>query len=576
MDLEAVPFSLDTLMKTLATITAAGARDKDIEVLFHIAPATPLALIGDPLRLQQVLLNLAGNAIKFTSRGEVVLSVAPAEAVAPGCGHDRVRLTFSVRDTGVGIAPEHRRHIFDAFSQGDASTSRRFGGTGLGLAICTRLVALMGGRLTVVSEPGRGSTFSFTGCFGVDPQRAVAPAPPAGLPGSLRVLIVDDNPTAREILATMISPFGWQTDIAASGQEALEIIDRSIAAGQPFNLLLLDWSMPVVGGREVLRHLRSRLGAEAMPVVLVVTAFEQDHVRREADGAIESQLILTKPVTPSVLLDTVVTALSGTRRAHALTEPGLAERVPLAGTDLLLVDDNPINQMVARKILESAGAMVSVAASGRAALEILVRRRFDAVLMDVQMPGMDGYETTRLIREQLALTSLPVIAMTANALPADRTRCLAAGMNDHIAKPLDVEDAIRIILSHVGPPAGPAEPPDFDLEAAISRCKGDGLLLKLIIEEFVLQYADLPDSLSRQLAAGQLAAVSQKAHELKGVVANMGCGEAFVHAMAALQAAAERGDLALARIAGDEVCRRLRAMLTSCSRWLTAAPAQDS
>ncbi|CAK0751802.1 hypothetical protein WCLP8_2250001 [uncultured Gammaproteobacteria bacterium] len=311
LELESTPFRLDDLMKTLAIVTSANARDKNIEVLFRIAPGTPLSLLGDPLRLQQVLLNLAGNAIKFTEKGEVVLSVA-ANRVEDGAAD----LTFSVRDTGIGITADQAGQIFDAFSQADGSTSRRYGGSGLGLAICKRLVALMGGDIQVDSEPGRGSSFHFTARFGWTPEPEAAPVLPPDLARPLRLLMVDDNPTAREVMTAMVAPFGWQTVVAASGREAIAAIECALAGETPFDLILLDWQMPEISGCDVLAHVKERHAPGAMPVILVVTAFEQDRVRGEADDDPTIRVILTKPVTPSVLLEAVSKACSTATDTH--------------------------------------------------------------------------------------------------------------------------------------------------------------------------------------------------------------------------------------------------------------------
>ena len=574
LELEALPFRLTDLMKTLSVITAANARDKNIEVLIRIAPETPDALVGDVLRLQQVLLNLAGNAIKFTDTGEVVLGVEPV-----GTGEGTVRLAFSVRDTGIGIAPEQMDTIFEAFTQADASTTRQYGGTGLGLSISRRLVALMGGEISAVSQPGRGSTFSFTAGFalGAGEESVLAPSPELARP--LRVLVVDDNPTARDVITTMVIQFGWRVTVAASGREALVAIDRSVAIGPPFELVLLDWAMPEVGGKEVLEHLHRHYPAEALPVVLVVTAFEHDQVRREAGPDRFIRAVLTKPVTPSVLLD-AVSSICSTGSAF---EP--VNQDALAGSTLLLVEDNRINQMISRRIFESAGAIVEVVSSGAEALVALAGgRRFDAVLMDIQMPGMDGYETTRRLRRQPGLAELPVIAMTANALPSDRDRCFAAGMNDHIAKPLDVDRAIQTIRHHLdrmppaevpaetpaAPPlAPPQEPPqELDVELALSRCDGDRELLRQIVREFVIQFSEDPQRLTLLLERGELAQVGRKAHELKGVVGNI-CGPGLAKGASRLQSAAERGELEPAREAGREVCLGLSALLASCALWLS-------
>ncbi|MEI6556790.1 MAG: response regulator [Rhodospirillaceae bacterium] len=555
LELEAVPFQLNDVLKTLATITAANTRDTDIEVLFQVDPGTPEVLVGDPLRLQQVLLNLAGNATKFTGQGEVVLSIGPA-AARHGNGGDEERnactLAFSVRDTGVGIIPDQITLIFDPFTQVDASTSRRYGGTGLGLSICKRLVALMGGTIAAESEPGRGSTFHFTARFGCAPPATADLAPPALPIGPLRVLVADDNATARRVMTGMLTQWGWTATAAASGAEALTALERQAGQNQPFDLILLDWLLPEGGGRQVLDHVGGHYRPHTLPVVLVATAFEHDRVQQEVGHHPAVRTVLTKPVTPAVLLD----ALSPVFAPEPQATPEPARRDVLAGRTLLLVEDNLINQMVARRILESAGAGVDIAASGLEALATLAvpGRRYDAVLMDIQMPGMDGYETCRRLRQDPGMAGLPVIAMTANVLPSDRKRCLEAGMNDHIAKPLDVNLTIQVILSHVGAPAAGAVFSELELETALARCDGDTVLLKQIMAEFINQFGTYPVLLARQLAEGDLATVGRRAHDLRGVVGSIG-GAGLMKKAGILQAAAEKGDLALARATGEEICR---------------------
>ena len=572
MELETVPFRLEEMMKTLAAITAANASDKNIEVLFRIAPDTPLSLIGDPLRLQQVLLNLSSNAIKFTSRGEVVLSVK-----ATGDDEHGVLLTFEVRDTGIGMDADQQRRIFEAFAQGDVSTSRRFGGTGLWLAICRRLVGLMKGDLTLRSELGRGSSFRFTVHFGRGPEIAVDRALPAGLPPSLRVLIVDDNPTAREVMATMIAPFGWKVEVVASGAEALAAVDRTARENNPFDLILLDWFMAGIGGREVLNHVKRQHQPATMPMILVVTAFEYDRVRRDAGDDPHIRVVLTKPVTPSVLLDAIVTACSTIVDGHGRCqpEPAPAHLCPLTGQTLLLVEDNEINQVVAQRILESAGAVVEVASSGLEALGKLsaTPARFAAVLMDVQMPGMDGYEATMAIRAKPELAGLPVIAMTANALPADRARALAAGMNDHIAKPLDIERLLTVIAAcgrHAPIPPVPAALPvrrELDLDLALKRASGDQALLREVLADFVRDFASAGHEISAALAADDLIAGGRLAHTLQGVTANLGANTLSAIA-GALQIAARRNDHARAAPLGKEVGRLLALVLAEAADYL--------
>jgi len=582
--LEAAPFRLDTLMKTLATITAANARDKDIEVLFRIAPGVPVTLVGDALRLQQILLNLTGNAVKFTNRGEVVLAVeaVPAVSASGGSatpGSDAVCLAFSVRDTGVGITADQVDAIFEPFAQADASTTRRYGGTGLGLSICKRLVALMGGEISVDSEVGRGSTFRFTATLRGGVQEVIPVVPPdLGRAGPLRVLVADDNPTAREVMATMVAQFGWTVTVAASGREALAAIDRSADANRPFDLILLDWVMPEIGGREILGHLHRCYSPETLPVILVVTAFEHDRIRREVGADPYIRVVLTKPVTPSVLLDAVssVCSVKPPKAATSASASVAVGREALAGRTLLLVEDNLINQMVGRRILEGAGATVEVAASGVEALAAAAApgRPIDAVLMDIQMPGMDGYETTRHLRALPATAHLPVIAMTANAAPADRDRCLAAGMNDHIGKPLDVAQMVEVIQRHICPPrtatykAGSRTAlAEIEPEVALARVFGDVALLRQVVKEFIRQFMGEPEVIARQLAEGDFATVGRKAHELKGVAANVGASR-LVNVADTLQSAIRHGDHALAQSVGPEACRLLTIVLASCTRWL--------
>ena len=586
LDLILEPFRLDDLMKSLATIAAANARDKDIEVLFDISPGTPLTLVGDGLRIQQVLTNLAGNAIKFTERGEVVLSVQ-----ATATDEKYADLLFSVRDTGVGIAPENQLAIFDAFSQADNTTSRRFGGTGLGLTICRRLVELVGGRIWCESEPGKGSTFHVairfdrTGLFEEEPEQ------PQNTPRNLKVLVADDNPTARQIMTAMVESFGWTVVLASSGRQALEEIDLALEA-EPFDLLLLDWVMPELGGNEIVRHIKNQNLSKDIPLVVVVTAYESERVHRDSGDERLIRAVLTKPVTPSILLDAVILA----RQVDANTDMAsggvkqppsgaCASAAPLSGLSLLVVEDNTINQVVARRILEASGADVAVAGDGIMALELLStgNNRYDAVLMDIQMPGMDGYETTRTIRHELGMVELPIIAMTANAMASDRESCLAVGMNDHIGKPFEVTQMIAVITKHIRPrrleSSMNAEPPvtvgDLPAEIetgsaintadALNRAMDDHELLRAIMREFAITYADVADVIARLVANGELAVVGKVAHDLKGVAANLGADQ-LAKATLALQSAAESGNIEQARQACNDIGILLPTVLSEARR----------
>ena len=564
LNLEVGPFHLNDIIEALAAITAANTRDKNIEVTFLIAPGTPNFLVGDAQRLQQVLLNLIGNAIKFTSRGEVVLTVETVQLESDG-----VRLAFSVRDTGIGIASGQIGMIFDPFTQADTSTSRTYGGTGLGLSISRRLVTLMDGEITVDSNPGGGSTFLVIAPFQLG-IRAALPAEAAHkLLGRLRVLVADDNPTASNAIATMAAQFGWTVTVAASGRDARDAIDRSVTTDQRFDLAILDWLMPDCGGNQILHYIDERYAPGTLSVIAVATASEHDRVQGEINTGPRCCSILTKPVTSTALIEIALSVFS--LKPPSDRDP--INKAALSGCRLLLVEDNLINQMVARRILESVGAKVITVSNGNDALLMMAdeSRRVDAILMDIQMPGMDGYETCRRLRMLPSLRTLPVIAMTANALASDRERCLAAGMNDHIAKPLDVDLMIQVILSQLGRLNDSRAFTEAEAKTALARCNGDTDLLMQILEEFINQFADEPEAIARHLAEGDLVSIGRKAHQLRGVVGSIG-GHSLLKQAAILQSRADQGELELARVAGKEVCRLLETALVCCAHRLTTPP----
>jgi len=457
LDIEHIPFELGDVMDSLANLVGMNAEEKGLELVFDLPPDLPNALVGDPSRLGQVLINLGNNAVKFTERGEVIVGV---EVLARGA--TSVRLRFEVRDTGIGITPEQQRRLFKPFSQADSSTSRRFGGTGLGLAISHHLVRMMDGELGVDSAPGRGSRFHFSASFGIGLERAAddAASSDSGLHGT-RVLVVDDNDVAREVLVHMADSLGLRASAANGGHEAIQAVVAADARDEPLDLLLLDWKMPGMNGVDCAKQLARMPLAHPPPTVLMLTAFSRDEMAR---GLAAEQLTvaatLTKPVTPSTLLDASLQAI-GRQRQHALRgelheEALQSNRVALAGAHVLLVEDNPFNQELARDLLGRAQIMVRVANNGREAIDMLARERFDAVLMDCQMPVMDGYEATRELRGDPKWRDLPVIAMTANAMVGDREKVLAAGMNDHIAKPINVTEMFATLARWVRPEVGAA------------------------------------------------------------------------------------------------------------------------
>jgi PAS domain S-box-containing protein len=457
MTLDPRPFRVDRLMRDLSVILSANMGAKNIEVLFDVDPALPKCLLGDDMRLQQVLINLGGNAIKFTSAGAVVLRLKVVERDA-----DSVLVEFAMKDSGIGIAPENQAHIFSGFSQAEASTTRRYGGTGLGLAISSRMVGLLGGTLAVDSVLGEGSTFLFQLRLPIAEMEMPVVTGAAALPlpamGSLQVLIVDDHEVARQVLSHIVEPMGWVVETAASAEIAIAAVQRRATAQQaPFDVIFMDYQMPDMDGWEASQRIRKMAGGGATSIVVMVTA----HGRELLSGrsAEEHALIngfLVKPVTASMLFDAVMDARSAAAAASQGYNPA-APQAPakpkrLSGLRLLVVEDNKINQMVAKGLLAQEGADVTLADNGQLGVAAIAAATepFDVVLMDVQMPVMDGYAATRMIRQDMAMTELPVIAMTANAMASDRAACLAAGMNDHIGKPFELDQLVAMLLRYGG------------------------------------------------------------------------------------------------------------------------------
>ncbi|PWC34235.1 response regulator [Azospirillum sp. TSO35-2] len=614
LELERADFRLDDLLQTLAVIVGSAAQEKDIDVLFSVAPDVPLDLIGDPLRLQQILINLAGNAIKFTDQGEVVVSVRLRSQ-----SDDRAVLDFAVRDTGIGIRPEQRERLFQAFSQGDSSTTRRFGGTGLGLAICARLVRLMNGSMDVESEVGKGSVFRFQVEFGrhAGTGGSDAALPPRLVPRDLSVLVVDDNATARDVLSEIAAAFGWSVTACCDGRAAIDELERAAAGGRSYDVVLMDWKMPGMDGIEAARRIRADARA-GTPMIIVISGYGRDRLGSRFEEAGVAGF-LVKPVTASTLLDAVTvayahggrdadpapdadaadgaadgtpdgpTAGTSTGPGNALCGPGWDSRPALHGRRLLLADDNAISQQVAREILERAGAAVTVVASGRQAVDCvrLAETPFDAALLDVQMPDMDGFEATAAIRALAGGRRLPIIAMTASAMPADRQRCLDNGMDDHVPKPLDLPQLFATLARWLGPPlvaaAGRAAPcapasvlkeaamaagmagqgrddvlaaarrpdglpdtlPGIDLSDALNRLDGDGGLLRRFLAEFLGSYADVAERIATAVEADDLSGAKAVAHELKSVAGNLGARRLSA-AADAVQTAAHLDDRAAA------------------------------
>ena len=506
-----------------------------MDLFFDVAPGTPLSLIGDPLRLSQVLNNLVGNAVKFTDRGEIHLHVEPVER-----DERQALLRFTVRDTGIGLSEEQLARLFRPFMQADGSTTRRYGGTGLGLTICRHLVEMMDGEIVASGAPGEGCTFTFTARLGLGEERRNL-TERHHLQG-LKVLVVDDQETSRQILRTMIEFWSGRSVALTSGERVIDEIERAEAEGSPYELVLLDWQMPGLDGVEVARLIERASAAGRVrrtPMVIMVTAFSKDHVLEKA-GSVHLDGFLTKPVTPSSLFN----AVRGVRDpsltlpvddVHLVDVTPYGTLRPILGAQILVVEDNTINQEVAREFLEKAGLRVSLANNGREGVEAVRGGDFDAVLMDMQMPEMDGLEATRIIRTLPEGRLLPIIAMTAAAMPRDKLACAEAGMNDHIAKPIVPKELLDTLLKWVRPRASIDAPPSrsvatgsqfpefpgVDGRQASARLAGNRALFIFLLEQMAEKFANTPAELRSVISAGDRDDALRLLHSLRGVAGNV-------------------------------------------------------
>lgn len=519
LDIEAAPFSLDDMISSVTTLTAQRAHEKGLEFLADVPPSVPAHLVGDSLRLGQILTNLVNNAVKFTERGEIRLKAECIERAG-----EKVQLRFSVRDTGIGMSSEQVARLFQPFTQADMSTTRQHGGTGLGLSISRKLVETMGGQIWIESEPGVGSTFIFTVWLGIGAESGRGKVVPSRL-RQLNVLVVDDNSAAREILADALADITGQVDAVSSGAEAVAAVAQH-AADKPYDVIFMDWRMPGLNGLQATQRIKENAALAKQPSVVLVTAFGREDVRAEAerlciDGFLE------KPVTKSMLVDTLVTIFQPATQetARALAE---SDSNRLRGVRILLVEDNEINQQIAVELLEGAGASVEVANNGREAVEKLMKTgaepRYDVVLTDLQMPVMDGFQATAQIRADARFATLPIIAMTAHATVEERQRCFDAGMNDHIAKPINPE----VLLETVARACRTVSPNRFstvvglDTDDGLRRVAGNEKLYVKLLHQFADQQADAPQQIAEQLAADDLATAERTAHTVKGIAGNLG------------------------------------------------------
>nr|WP_320192494.1 response regulator [uncultured Desulfobacter sp.] len=551
LDLERINFSLEEVIERLFSIISLKSEKKGLELMYDIAPEVPIALTGDPLRLGQVLSNLCNNAVKFTDpEGEIVVKIGLEGETEE---KDKVRLIFSVHDSGIGMSIEEQKKLFQPFTQADSSITRKYGGTGLGLVISRQLTGLMGGKIWVESETGFGTTFYFTALFGKpkkqpEPQRFDVPKFK-----SMRVLIVDNNKTSRDILSRQLCSFNFNVDQADSGEAALAMLrDKRFS----YDLVLMDWRMPSIDGVETVRQIQNDAGIDQPQTIIMVSAYDRPKIQKAVND-LNILGFLTKPITPSPLHNAVLTAMG-----YEAIKPRYIRHTPeevveaigkLKGCRLLVVEDNEINQELVLELLANRGIEVMCAMNGQEALELLENDQYDGVLMDCQMPVMDGYTATKKIREQEKYKDLPIIAMTAHAMVGDREKVLAAGMDDYITKPLDV-DTMFITIAKWITPSQPIEEetavpeknfsntefpalPGINVKAGLQISQNDVKLYRKLLLNFLDKQANFEEVFRKAQKSDISSAAADVAHTLKGVAGNLGMTEVYNSAQALYSAA---------------------------------------
>ncbi|MGZ5576300.1 MAG: response regulator [Methylobacter sp.] len=546
LELEAIPFTLDDVLNDLSSLMSDKAEEKGLQTRFIIDDDVPSDLIGDPLRLGQVLLNLVNNAIKFTSHGgDIAIKIALADGGEQAKKADQIMLELSVKDTGIGLTPEQIGGLFQSFSQADKSTTRKYGGTGLGLAICKRIVGMMGGDIKVKSEIGKGSTFTFTAIFGQPYEINQKPAAPRDAFRGVKALVVDGNEESRNVLSLHLETLFFQVMPASTGEQAIQILE-SASDDDPYRLILMDWNLPKMDGISVARHIKNNLKIVCIPHIIIVTSHSrEDIVQRAKDLDLDGFLI--KPVHSSALFSAVVEAFnslneySSSQMRHITAEN--EKLYQIKGAKLLLVEDNPINQQIAKETLEQEGFEVSIAADGRDAVQKIRTSCFDAVLMDLEMPVMDGYEAARIIRSEPQFDDLPIIAMTAHAMKDVREKCLQTGMNGYVTKPIDVDELLENLTEFIQsefrktPDTGsvktvqqkeallPGLLSGIDIQQGLKNVVGNVQLLYDLLLKFYEGFSDAQVRLDAFLQAGDVDSALRFLHTMRGVAANLAMSE---------------------------------------------------
>jgi PAS domain S-box-containing protein len=550
--IENTDFELQKVLDNVADLIGDKTSAKGLELVLHIDRDVPSHLRGDSLRLGQILINYSNNAVKFTEHGEINIAISLREQ-----SEHEVLLHCAVHDTGIGLTPEQMGRLFQSFSQADTSTTRKFGGTGLGLVIAKKLAELMGGEVGLESEPGQGSTFWFTARLGKGDSQQKLRVLSADLQNKC-VLVVDDNTNARLVLSDMLSGMGFKVDLEESGEAALVAVEHAEAQELPYDIIFLDWQMPGMNGIETAKLLRQHQRVR-VPLMIMVTAYGREDVLKAAEEAGIDE-VLIKPISSSVLFDDVVRILGGAHEGPHIMDDVPSDRftqlATIRGARILLVEDNELNQEVALELLKEAGLVVDLAENGQIALDRLAVEHYDLVLMDMQMPLMDGVTATLEIRKRPSLKELPVVAMTANAMTADRDRCLAAGMNDHIAKPIEPEDLWKALLKWITPrlpaelstherphPQDDQELPSgidgLDMVTGLRRMRGKKHVYLSMLRRYEVGQKSVLADIHEALVRDDPAKAERLAHTLKGVSGTIGAA-AVQHFAAEFEAAIKR------------------------------------
>jgi two-component system, sensor histidine kinase and response regulator len=538
MEMDQLPFDLEDIMGNLATIVGNKSMEKNLEFILEATPDVPCLLIGDPLRLSQILINLASNAVKFTEKGEVIVRAELEKEEM-----HNVQLRFTVKDTGIGMSQQQIGNLFRPFTQADASITRKYGGTGLGLTISKRLVEMMGGQIWVKSAPGMGSEFIFTARLRKAEIKATNRQPELNDLANLRIIAVDDNKYSQQFLKRHLESFNGQVTVSSNGQDALNLVRKASEDGRPFGLAIVDWKMPEMNGMELARKLYEMTNLTVRPKVLLMSGGAANEMPLQMDDEVVNG-ILAKPIQQRKLIDAVVRIVGQKsnsdeiRIVGAQSDPALIAQI--RGARLLLVEDNEINQQVAQELLESLGVKVVVAENGEEAIALLKDEKFDGVLMDMQMPVMDGVTATREIRKNPKFAKLPIIALTANVMVSEQNEVLAAGMNDHIGKPIDPGRLVTKLAQWIRPenrtaksfpllqktPDSALEPlpelPGVKVAESVRRIGGKVALYYMLLEKFRVNAQDAVSRIREALAAGDNELSERLAHSLRGVAGNIG------------------------------------------------------